>query len=349
MKKTANIKKILFSLFFVAGMVQSSNGCSVPVFRYALERWDQDNFVAYVFYRDTMDSASGTRLSGLAALSRHVIDSSGQFKNPENKNTANLLMVTLNLNDSLPAYEKGIWKKFGGTSLPWVIIRFPLAARIGQNLWTGPAGNLPVERLMSSPKRREMMKRLLAGESVVWIAVKSGEKKADKKAIATLRRGIDTCRANLSLPVLDTADIREYLSKDRPTVRKEFSSIVIDPSDSTESLFISMLRLCEPLLAKTPRQPILYPVFGRGRCLYALAGSGIAVERIIEANAFLIGPCACTVKEQNPGRDLLMTGDWKGGGTPVIRDEAPPQLHGFEKFIQGEKKMNAKKKGETKK
>lgn len=60
------------------------------------------------------------------------------------------------------------------------------------------------------------------------------------------------------------------------------------------------------------RTPIVIPVFGQGRALYALAGDGIKVETIDRAATFLIGKCSCEVKEQNPGVDLLLAADWKG-------------------------------------
>jgi len=335
MKPVTVIRVFLLPLLFFSTLVNTTQACSVPVFRYALERWEQDDFVAYVFYRDTIGTAAKASVEELAGHSRRVIDSSGQIMTHSGTSAvaSNLLLVTLNLNDTLSPFEQTLWKKYGGKELPWVLVRFPLAARISENLWAGPVSTLPVEKLTASPGRTEMSRRLLAGESVVWIAVKGGNKSTDKKMLTILKRGIDSCNSVLSLPVLDTSDISEYLNPDRPTVRKEFSTIEIDASDPAEELFITMLQMCEPMLTKNRHQPALFPIFGRGRCLFALAGSGMSVEHILEANAFLIGACACTVKEQNPGRDLLLSGDWDSGVRPLIRDAAPPPLQGFEKFM----------------
>jgi hypothetical protein len=57
--------------------------------------------------------------------------------------------------------------------------------------------------------------------------------------------------------------------------------------------------------------PVVFPIFGQGRALYALVGEGIKHETIDRAATFLIGKCSCEVKEQNPGFDLLLAADWK--------------------------------------
>ena len=56
--------------------------------------------------------------------------------------------------------------------------------------------------------------------------------------------------------------------------------------------------------------PMAFPVFGRGRVLFALLGDGIATSTIEEASRFLAGACQCTVKADNPGVDLLVAFDW---------------------------------------
>ena len=53
-----------------------------------------------------------------------------------------------------------------------------------------------------------------------------------------------------------------------------------------------------------------FPIFGRGRALYALVGKGINNDTIDAAGTDLTGPCTCTIKEQNPGIDMLMPVAW---------------------------------------
>jgi hypothetical protein len=52
-------------------------------------------------------------------------------------------------------------------------------------------------------------------------------------------------------------------------------------------------------------------------------GKGIFEDTIALASRFVVGPCSCQVKDQNPGFDLLMNVDWdeKIGGS-VVSEEA---------------------------
>ena len=72
--------------------------------------------------------------------------------------------------------------------------------------------------------------------------------------------------------------------------------------------------------------PMVFPIFGRGRILYALIGSGITPANIREACIFLIGPCACEIKDDNPGIDLLITADWQANIQTLISETALPSV-----------------------
>jgi hypothetical protein len=93
-------------------------------------------------------------------------------------------------------------------------------------------------------------------------------------------------------------------------LRLEFSLLRLSRHDPNERPFIQMLLGAEADLDEM-KAPIVFPVFGQGRALYALVGDGIKDETIEKAATFLIGKCSCEVKEQNPGMDLLLAADWK--------------------------------------
>jgi hypothetical protein len=75
---------------------------------------------------------------------------------------------------------------------------------------------------------------------------------------------------------------------------------------------------------------MLFPVFGRGRVLYALVGGGIEPANIEKAARFLIEGCSCIVKRDNPGTGLLLDTDWSAFGaadeadTPLAGRSVPP-------------------------
>jgi len=72
---------------------------------------------------------------------------------------------------------------------------------------------------------------------------------------------------------------------------------------------VQMLLRSEPdLIDRT--DPMIFPVFGRGRALLPLIGAGITADNIHSSASFLVGACSCEVKELNPGFDLLLAADW---------------------------------------
>jgi hypothetical protein len=95
----------------------------------------------------------------------------------------------------------------------------------------------------------------------------------------------------------------------------------VSRGDSAERLLVETLLSCEPDLRGRDR-PMAFPVFGRGRVLYALAGAGIKTETVRHALDFLVGGCSCTIKRQNPGVDLLLDADWSVI-TPTTPEEPP--------------------------
>jgi hypothetical protein len=92
-------------------------------------------------------------------------------------------------------------------------------------------------------------------------------------------------------------------------LKLSFSVLRVSRTDPAEAAFVQMLLGSEADL-RDIKEPLLFPVFGRGRALYALAGKGISHETLDEAATFLIGKCSCQVKELNPGVDLLLAADW---------------------------------------
>jgi hypothetical protein len=93
------------------------------------------------------------------------------------------------------------------------------------------------------------------------------------------------------------------------------------PRNDAEQALVAMLIGSEPDLAERS-DPMVFPVFGRGRALLPLIGAGITAKNIHDSAAFLAGPCSCEVKEQNPGFDLLLAADWdvllSQNGVPLV-------------------------------
>jgi hypothetical protein len=82
---------------------------------------------------------------------------------------------------------------------------------------------------------------------------------------------------------------------------------VISLDDPAEALFLPMLLEPEALALD---EPLIVPVFGRGRTFGAMAASQATAEHIVGASEYLCGACSCQVKEGNPGYDLLFSRNW---------------------------------------
>jgi hypothetical protein len=87
--------------------------------------------------------------------------------------------------------------------------------------------------------------------------------------------------------------------------------MTVKRDDPREKFLLNCLLKSEPDLSEYGQEPIAFPVFGRGIVLYAIIGKGITPEVISAATSFIVGPCSCQVKEQNPGFDLLLNFDWE--------------------------------------
>jgi hypothetical protein len=56
--------------------------------------------------------------------------------------------------------------------------------------------------------------------------------------------------------------------------------------------------------------PMLFGVFGRGHVLEPFVGRGVSKSNLLDLIGFMRGPCACEIKAEAPGTDLLMACNW---------------------------------------
>jgi len=267
------------------------------VFRYALERWPADAYNVAVFHRGGLSEADQAIVDGLEAKASADVP-------------ANCRVFPVDLESELPPGLQAIWKAQTKPTLPWMVVCYPRYAPIEQDMWAGPLEADVVKRLVDSPARRKIAKRLRGGESAVWIFLASGDRAQDDAAAALLRTELKKMEKTLELPPQMDALYDDGSSEDElPRLRVAFSIVRVRRDDPAEAMLVNMLLGTEPDL-RTFNEPMAFPIFGRGRVLYALIGKGINADTIWETCAFLVGPCMCQVKGQNPGVDLLISTDW---------------------------------------
>lgn len=288
--------------------------CSVPVFRYALEHWEADPYQAVVFHRGALTPDQQARVQALKPPANAV-------------ETANLGVTTVDVSAEMSPDHAEIWKaQPKDAELPRVVLRYPRSTGLRTDLAAMPLEEAAAWRIADSPARQEILGRLGEGQSAVWVLLESGDKAADDAAEKLLKERLDYLLGVLSLPQLDAQDIANGLvSVGQDDLRLDFSVIRLSRDNQDERALTAMLMGSEEDLHGLAGQPMVFPVFGRGRALYALVGKGIAPETIEEAATFLIGKCSCQVKEQNPGIDLLFTADWKklAQASPLLERELP--------------------------
>lgn len=269
--------------------------CQVPVFRYALERWNPEAYPVVVISRSEMSDDEKRGLMGEAS------DSIGKLLQIDWKKA----------DESLPADLLKLWKsKASDTGV--VVAYYPEKSDLrGTVAYTAPLQPNALSDMVTSPIRREIAARLSAGESAVWILLESGDKAKDQVAREAIESQLALDEEWLKLPSPEEMEIKpEVLDNVKIKLRVDFSILTLSRNDPQEQFLIETLLNSEPDLRDFD-EPVAFPIFGRGLVLYALVGKGINGDTIRAASKFICGPCSCQVKEQNPGFDLLLEHPWE--------------------------------------
>jgi len=277
--------------------------CSVPVFRYALERWPADPYRVLLVHDGPLadtDKAVAAWLTKCASpedaipsIVFHTVDLAAP---PDAEANAEAI--------------KELRAKIEGRELPLLLVHYPMTSRNPTEVWSGRLNATDAKALLDSPLRRDVAKRLLGGDTAVWLLLESGKKAKDDAAQRLLEAELKKVEKALKLPDMRGDPVAQRMFGDEaPSLRIGFSVVRLSRTDAAERMLVRMLLGTEEDLAGL-KEPIVFPIFGRGRALYALVGPGINAENIQETCFFLAGPCACQIKTMNPGSDLLMMVDW---------------------------------------
>lgn len=294
--------------------------CNVPVFRYAIERWRPDPYRAVLFHRGPLSAADREQLQPL--------------EDQQDEAFTNLSIRTVDLDNLDEASEEGaadaaLFAALGKPEQSTLVVQYPPHLNIHKPVFVGEPGREAIAKLSDSPARQELTKRLAAGQTAVWLLLESGQPEQDDAAAALLEAELKKLEKTLELPELTTAPEDALLSSAPLAVG--FSLLRVKRDDPAEQTLAAMLIHSESDLAERT-DPMVFPVYGRGRALWGLIGPGITAKNIYDSASFLVGPCSCEVKELNPGFDLLLTADWdqllSQSGIPLTAVEtkttAPP-------------------------
>ena len=290
----ALLKFLVIGLFL---LVPTCRACSVPVFRYALERWPSDVFEAVVLHPGPLTSPD-----------KEAVEALDQFAQ---KNPVNLSVQILDTSKPLPpAYEnlgEQIHKAEVGRAI--LVLRYPIRFGRADTIYSGHLASAVLQSMMQSPARRELVRRIGSGHTAVFLilANNDAEKTAALKKLADEQSS--RLDAKVKIPALSPKDLESQLQSTIP-FKIMFSTLVVNQNDPAERVFVDMLLTGVRLQPGQNVEPLLIPVFGQGRILDVWPSSNVNEETFDEIATFLCGPCLCKYKEQNEGRDLLLTADW---------------------------------------
>jgi len=279
--------------------------CDVPVFRYALERWRSDVYRATIFHRGEL---AGDDAAAVAALRSRTV---------REQRTANLDVHLCDVSQPLEPELAELWSQQPQDSaLPQLVLQSPFIKGRRLIVWSGPISEFDPEQALNSSALNKLVERLFAGDSVVWLVFTPEGNETDEK-VDLLSRELERLGDELPLPEGIGLPGSEVYSDVPLTLR--FSTVRVRMGAPAEQFLETTLRRFAPPSAAD--QPIVVPVYGRGRALEVIPLARVDEALIEDVSRFLSGACSCQVKDLNPGFDLLLAVDWE---KQLFPDSEPP-------------------------
>jgi len=283
-----------------------------------MERWPADFYDAVLIRRGPMTEEQKQLQNKL------------QEENYEAEAPLNLRFMEVDVNDAIEEKVKELlMSEEIPERLPVLALWYPWQRGRAAPVWQGPFTRSTVSALFDSPVRQKLVERLSEGQTAVWIFLESGKADKDKAALEFLEKELETATQELTKEAESIPD-----DWGMPKFTYEFSILSLSRTDPNESMLSELLLNSEPDLDEYADEPVIFPVFGRGRALYALVGEGITEDNIRETIGFLVGACGCEIKMMNPGVDLLLAANWDAAAMKFYEefyeayDEPMPELTG---------------------
>lgn len=273
----------------------SSYGCDNPVYRYALENWAPQPCDLILLKQQELSPAEEACWDQAQTI--HA-DKTQQW------NVRFSVLTPQEWEQRQPQLANQLQKTNGNQ----LLLLSPEHRQNRKIIWSGPVDQPGFDTLRQSAARSELAKRLIAGQAVVWVVIET----SDRQAVDLLQKQLSIFLTNYSA-TLAAAD--QQAAATTPAVNSNksaywpprFSVLTLDEKNPTETLLLNQLR---QIYAAEIREPLLFPVFGRGRVLGGIPLSAMSPQKLRSACDFLTGACSCEVKERNPGEDLCLSADW---------------------------------------
>jgi hypothetical protein len=270
-----------------------ASACTVPVFRYALERWESDRLLVVVFHAGELTSAQDLAVAEVAQRSSLV------------GGPLNIEVLRYDVTATPEAGLISVQPPAENQPLPWVQIRGASKGRQTAIRWQGPLAEVVKQSgLFDSPARGEIVRRMLKGDSAVWLLVAPEEQLEGLSQ--QLQANLDAATPALTLPQGIGLPGSELYSQIPLEIR--FSVLPVSHTDAKEQTFLRMVGSAAE--EWRPDTAYVIPVFGRCRALDVFPYADANEALIEDVGNFLCAACSCRVKQANPGFDLLASVNW---------------------------------------
>jgi hypothetical protein len=308
------LRNLILAALAVLALAGAVSACSVPVYRYALEHWQPERYLGYVFHKGPLAGDDEKTVTWLRARAE------------DDNVSLNLNLIDVNVDRPMDRTTAAVWERHRDAPLPRLVVRYPEFYVMEADVWAGPLTRSGVLTVVDSPARRSIAERLLAGDMLVWVLLESGDAKADDAAESLIKAQIEKLKTTLKLPEIQPGDVEPGAAI--PELKVALSTLRLSRTDAREAAFLPTLLAGEPSLPTD--KPVLFTVFGQGRVVFPASGAGINADVLQEIAEFVSGECSCIVKSQNPGMDVLMAANWSAVSDGLwVRPQQMPDLTGL--------------------
>ena len=365
--RTVGIGCCLAALVVLTAAFSASpaRACNTPVFRYAMYNWPAAPYYVFYFHHGgpaEQDAEVNKKLAGLRGA----------------EPPANVTLEAFDVTDEeklkmLPKVVNESRKKHADGDNPQHLVY----TSWGAELSAGRLDAKTVQQMIHSPARKRIGELFGKGHGIVLLVLTGPDEEANKRAVKVAGEAVakadEVFVAGAVEPPMeylpekpenkaatkkdakkddgnekDETDTEEK-SADTKGPKNELKTAVVKVSrtDPAEKWLVKMLLAVEPDLndPEYAKDPMVFAVYGRGRAMPPYVGKGITTENLLDCVAFLAGACSCTVKEQNPGMDLLMQFDWDAAAEVMARDdpEMAAQFFDYQEFPVEEEPKDSNK------
>ena len=297
-------------LTLIAGGLAVLQACDTPVYRYAMYRWNPAPYEIYYFHSEPLSAETEAFHQRIKKLV--------QSREDQPLLNATLIPVDLSkdpeLKQILPDIKQ-LWTQHKKQLSPGYLVTNPQGSVVS----IGPLDQKQLSALTDSPTRRQLLTQLGQGKATVMVLLSGKDAAATDKAEKEVRGLVDAVnqgKVDLYQVPGEPAGDQEKPQDPPAKPAHQIGLLKLDRNDPAEAWLIQSLLSVEDDL-KDFSEPMVFAVYGRARALPPYIGKGINRDNLLQCVEFVTGACSCTVKEQNPGVDLLVQNNWEAMAAKV--------------------------------